>query len=147
MTPLLESFLNKLPDEFPNTELVLSGARVEAKLKELSKRFPSLSYPKQVGLAILLQHVDLLRFTDAELLELSQLKFEYLESIIFPQLKQNRYFSPDEALYDTGSARIYELIDLEEVSTRTLQVKFAHFNLYEAETLKELILSLYNLGL
>ncbi len=148
MTPLLESFLNRIPNEFPNVELALSGPKVETKLKEISKRFPNLEYSKKVGLAILLQQIDLLNFPDEELLEVSQLQFKYLESIVFPELKIKAYLqASDSPLYDTGSSRVYDFIDVEEVSTRSLQVKFAHFNFFEAETLKELIITLYNLGI
>lgn len=147
MTPLLESFLNRIPNEFPNMELTLSGPKVENKLKEISKRFPDLEYPKRVGLAILLQQVNLTDFPDDELLEVSQLEFKYLESIVFPELKNKNYIQPSESpLYDTGSSRVYNFIDVEEVAVRSLQVKFAHFNYFEAETLKELITTLYTLG-
>ena len=144
MTFALQDFLDKLPDEFLGIELQLSGARVESQLKYLKHRFPLLPYDKQAGLAILLQHITLDRFTDEEILEVAKLNFSYLETILFPEMKS--YFSPDAPLQDTGSTRIYSLLNVEEVSVRSLQVSFAHFNLYEAESLKELITDLYYLG-
>ncbi len=145
MSPYLTSLLNKLPNDPLNSELELRGKRVETKYKEIVQRFPALVQHKQIGLAILFQHLDLPVFTDDELLEVAKLRLEYLETVRQPDVEIHPLNS-DRPLYDTGSSRVYSLTDASAIAKASLHTSLAAFNTYTSLALRDIILSLYTLG-
>jgi CRISPR/Cas system CMR-associated protein Cmr5 small subunit len=141
----LTSLINKLPDTSLNSDLELRGQRVETKYQELAKRFPALVHNKQIGLAILFQHLDLTLFTDNELLAVAKLQLEYLETVRQPDVDIHP-LTADLALYDTGSSRIYSLTEAGAIAKASLHTSLSAFNVYTSLALRDIILSLYTLG-
>ncbi len=143
MDPLLLSFLSKLPNQLINAQFQLSGPVVEGKYKELDLRF-NLSQDKLIGLAILLQQLDLTLFSDAELLALAELPLHYLE-VLEPANSPPLFKHRSTPLYDTGSAQLVLKLASQGVGKRALYESLADLNL-TSYSLRELILLMYTGG-
>jgi hypothetical protein len=146
MNELLKSFLEKLPDIVNESPLQLKGLKVDNKYKELNNYILVQDKSKLIGLAVLLQNVDIYLFTEFELLEVLNLPLHYLDSLIIPYNTIGTVLIPNKPKYDTGSFRIYDLLEPEQIAFSTLHLGFAAYNTYSVTNTRELVIALYNKG-
>ncbi|MBD2201818.1 hypothetical protein H6G33_10705 [Calothrix sp. FACHB-1219] len=146
MDELLQSFLSKLPTEDYGHPLELRGSRVNTKLKELRLRSLNVESSKLIGLAILLQNINSSLFTNEELEMVSRLRLDYFDTLQLPSASIVYNLSPYKSFHDTGSYRIYSLLDPQDISTASLQLGFASFNQYNVTSLREIVIALINRG-
>lgn len=145
MSIQLINILSKITEVENRKSLSFQSEIVNAQLEIIRNLELGISPNKEIQLAILLQHVNLKKITNEELIFLSNLKMDYLGTRAFPS-HSSKVLSKQKSLYDTGSSRIYSLIDKEDLISTNINLSFVGINSYQSVSLVDLIKSLYVLG-
>ena len=146
MPPDLLLFLNKLPKDQSTYKLEWQGLKIDKKYFELKALLPSLSHPKLLALAILLQHLLLSTFTQEELLAVANLPLEIL-SVTNTPTAVSKTLSPSKPLFDTESSRVYSFINTANIADSSKLQLTAGYLDFNNSNLQEIITKLYVGGL
>lgn len=145
MSVQLNNILLKINDSEDQRALSFQSEQVNTQLQIIKNLELGIEPNKEIQLAILLQHVDLRKITNEELIYLSKLKMDYLGTRAFPA-HSSKVLSNQKTFHDTGSARLYSLIDNQDLISTNIHLTFVSINSYQVVSLKDLISSLYLLG-
>jgi hypothetical protein len=145
MSLQLNTILSKITEVEDRQSLKFQSDQVSTQLQYIKNQELGISSTKEIQLAILLQHLNLSKFSNSELIFLSNLKMEYFGTRAFP-LHPTKVLSKQKSFHDTGSSRLYSLIANEDLISANINLTFAGINSYQIVSLKDLIASLYLLG-
>lgn len=145
MSLQLKAILDKIDDVEDRNALKFQSEQINAQLEKIRNQELGISSVKEIQLSILLQNVNLNKFTNEELIFLSTLKLDYFGTRAFPA-HSSKVLSKGIPLHDTGSSRLYFLINSEDLISTSINLTFAGLNSYQPVSLKDLIASLYLLG-